>query len=83
MKRSWAILLIIIAVFALINGGKYLGMAILTALTPMYAILLASIFFIVFLITAAISVQVGKRLVDKAASRAEVEENAAERRKAA
>ena len=83
MKPVWAILLITAAVFAFIDGGKYLGMALLTAFMPIYALLLASVFFIVFLVSAAISVQVGERVLKKAESRAEVQQKPAERRKAA
>ena len=65
MKTFWTILLVIVAVLAIIDGGKYLGMAILTVLAPIYALLLASIILIIFVITAAISVSIGNRVMDR------------------
>src|SRR5262249_21764227 len=49
MRRKWAIFALIIAILAAFGGGRYLAMAILTALLPIYALLLASIILIVFL----------------------------------
>ncbi len=67
MKTFWTILLVTVAILAVVGGGKYLGMAILTILAPIYALLLASIFFIIFLITAAIAVFIANRVGDREA----------------
>ena len=68
-KPVWPVLLVLVGILALWNGGKYLGMAVLTFLTPTYALFLASILFIIFLITATIAVSVARKLEKRAAAR--------------
>jgi len=83
MKRNWLILLIIVATLAVPSGGKYLGMVILTALMPVYSLLLASIIFIIFLISALIAVPIGRKLMDRREARKLAEEQASQQQQAA
>jgi membrane protein implicated in regulation of membrane protease activity len=83
MRRNWAIFALIIAILAAFGGGRYLAMAILTALLPIYALLLASIILIVFLITASIAIPIGRRMLDRKEAKGEAEKGTAEKRKAA
>jgi hypothetical protein len=50
---------------------------------PIYALLLASTIFFVFLITAAVTVPIGQKLLDRAEAKMKVEEAVEDRRKAA
>jgi hypothetical protein len=83
MKRIGIILAILAAAFLLIGGGKYTGMVIMAVLMPIYSLLLASVIFIVFLITAAIAVPIGRKLTDWAEARTEKTATSDEERKAA
>jgi hypothetical protein len=58
-------------------------MVVLTFLMPIYALLLASIIFFVFLITAAVTVPIGQKLLDRAEAKMRVEEKVEDRREAA
>jgi hypothetical protein len=80
VRTFWTILLVTIAILALIDGGKYLGIAILAVLAPVYGWLLASVFFIGFLITAAIAVFIRNHVREREA--VELEKTAQARRAA-
>jgi hypothetical protein len=45
--------------------GKFLVFAFLTLLLPVYALLLASIFLIVFILLASVIVPIGHRLTER------------------
>ena len=60
MSNRWKLLLAVAAIAVLsILAGKYVLLAVLTLLAPVYAILLASVFFLVFLVTAVVAVSIG------------------------
>lgn len=82
-KPVWPVVLVLVGILALWDGGKYLGMAVLTVLTPGYALFLASILFIIFLITAAIAVSVARKLEKRAAAREALPGKNAPQRRAA
>ena len=83
MRKIWAILLIILALSAAPGAGKYVGYAVLTALMPVYSLLLAGIFFLIFLGTSAVIVPIGQRWLERVESRAEPHVPAAPTREAA
>ena len=69
MARTWLVLTLVAAVLLVIDGGKYAGMIVLTALMPIYSLLLASIFFMIFLAAAAIAVPIGDNLLNRVEAR--------------
>ncbi len=66
MSRN-SIILILGAVVAIAaaGGGKYIGYAFLAIAAPVYALLLASIFLMVFIVVASISVPIGRVVLDR------------------
>jgi hypothetical protein len=62
----WKLLLlsavVVVAVFAM---GKFLVLALLTLLLPVYAMLLASIFLILFILLAIVIVPIGHKLIER------------------
>jgi len=63
MSRRGLILITALALAALPGGGEYVGMAVLTLLMPVYALLLASVFLFIFLLTSAIAVPIGQGIL--------------------
>ena len=61
MSNRWKLLIVIAAIVVLsILAGNSVLMAVLTLLTPVYAVLLASLFFLIFLIAAIVAVSIGQ-----------------------
>jgi hypothetical protein len=83
MTRTWKILAIVAFILIVVFGGKFVGVVVLTLLMPVYAIFLASIIFIIFLVVAAIVVPTGQYFLKRAEARSVVEETAEDQRKAA
>jgi hypothetical protein len=72
MSRTDRILVVIAVGAALIAGGKYSAMMILTALAPLYAWLLASIFFMVCFALATVIVPIGQKIAEKREMEAQI-----------
>jgi len=66
MTRHRSLLILAaILIAAVIGAGRLVAMALLTLLLPVYALLLASIFLIVFVVLASVIVPIGHRLLDR------------------
>jgi hypothetical protein len=66
MSNHWKLLLAAAAILVLsFAAGTYVALAVLTLLTPVYALLLASIFLMIFLITATVAMAVGRSYQDR------------------
>ena len=61
MSNRWKLLIVVASIVVLsILAGNSVLMAVLTLLTPVYAILLASLFFLIFLLAAIAAVSIGQ-----------------------
>ena len=66
MSNHWKLLLAAAAILVLsFAAGNYVALAVLTLLTPVYALLLASIFLMIFLVTATVATAVGRSYQDR------------------
>jgi hypothetical protein len=67
MSRNAKVAIAVVAILMLLGGvRKLVGMAVLTALSPLYAIVLASVFFMIFVAVAGVVVPIGRSLLNRA-----------------
>jgi hypothetical protein len=66
MSNHWKLLLAAAAILVLsFAAGNYVALAVLTLLTPVYALLLASIILLIFILTAVVALAVGRSYQDR------------------
>jgi hypothetical protein len=72
MLRHWKLFVAAVTILTLsVVAGNYVLMVVLTLLMPVYTLLLASVFLLIFLLIAVIVVPVGRWFLDKGESRIE------------
>lgn len=84
MRRRWKGFILLAALLVVaVAAGQFVTMAVLTILLPVYALLLASIFLILFIAMASVVVPIGQAVLDRRESRAQIHAHDTQPRKAA